>query len=457
MINSILIINDEAAAGDDLWRLLRDDPALRVDAASGREEALRMLAGGDYGVALTALGGPGSDGDAFLDEMRRRDPSVAVVVVNGNGESGGPSYRGAYDFLALPVDPGRLRLVVGRLRERALRDELARLRGEAQAARPFPDALSKNPRMQAILELVNNIAYTNATVLIEGEPGAGKEQTARAIHAASRSRTGPLVTVHCAALPESLLESELFGHEPGAFGGAFGRRRGRLETAHGGTLFLDEVGDLPRPTQAKLLRVLQERRFERVGGDDALEVDVRVVAAAARNLKRLAAQGSFREDLYRRLSVVKIELPPLRERQRTCRSWPSISSTDARGPARRRGRSRRGRWKHCSSTAGPATCASWRTPLSGPASPRATGSSRRTTCRRRSWRRRPRGPFHVEIDRPLPEVLRDAVNRIERQYLDKALRKARGNVSRCARICGMSRRSITGKIAEYKMDKSVFK
>src|SRR5947208_3950044 len=174
--------------------------------------------------------------------------------------------------------------------------------------------LSKNPRMHQVFELISNVADTTATVLIEGETGTGKEQVARAIHGASRVRTGPMVAVNCAALPENLLESELFGHEKGAFTSAVSQRRGRFELADGGTIFLDEVGDIPAAMQAKLLRVLQERRFERVGGTESIEVDVRVIAATNRSLKKLVKQGTFREDLFYRLNVVKIDLPALRER-----------------------------------------------------------------------------------------------------------------------------------------------
>src|SRR5207249_4298572 len=164
-------------------------------------------------------------------------------------------------------------------------------------------------------ELINNVADTNTTVLIEGETGTGKEQIARALHSASHHHnTGHFVAVNCAALPETLLESELFGHEKGAFTGAVGQRRGRFEMANGGTLFLDEVGDVPASMQAKLLRVLQDRRFERVGGSESIEVDVRVIAATNRSLQRLVRKGTFREDLYYRLNVVKIDLPPLRDR-----------------------------------------------------------------------------------------------------------------------------------------------
>src|ERR1035438_5522043 len=168
--------------------------------------------------------------------------------------------------------------------------------------------------MHMIFELISNVAHTNTTVLIEGETGTGKEQVARAVHTSAHHRAGPFVAVNCAALPETLLESELFGHEKGAFTSAVGQRRGRFEMAHGGAIFLDEVGDVPAAMQAKLLRVLQERSFERVGGTESIQVDVRVIAATNRSLQQMVKDGKFREDLFYRLNVVKISLPPLRDR-----------------------------------------------------------------------------------------------------------------------------------------------
>src|SRR5262249_16436125 len=178
------------------------------------------------------------------------------------------------------------------LRERALQDEVAQLREQLQTNYNFHNILSKNPHMHAVFELINNVAHTNTTVLIEGETGTGKEQVARAIHQASQSRSGPLVAVNCAALPQPLPHTQLFGHEKGAFSSAVSQRRGRFEVADGGTIFLDEVGDVPPTMQAKLLRVLQERRFERVGGTESIEVDVRVIAATNRPLQRLVKQGT---------------------------------------------------------------------------------------------------------------------------------------------------------------------
>src|SRR5262249_724976 len=208
------------------------------------------------------------------------------------------------------------KLILDRVgRERRLFEEVVQLREQLRSQHCFQNVLSKSPKMAAIFDLIRNVASTATTVLIEGETGTGKEMIARAIHAASADyRSGEMVAINCAGLPENLLESELFGHEKGAFTSAVAQRKGRFEQANGGTLFLDEAGDIPMPMQAKLLRVLQERKFERVGGTTSIEVDVRVIAATHRELKKLVRQGKFREDLYYRLNVVRIELPPLRQR-----------------------------------------------------------------------------------------------------------------------------------------------
>jgi transcriptional regulator with GAF, ATPase, and Fis domain len=345
------------------------------------------------------------------------------------------------------------------LRERALQDEVAQLRDQLQKKHAFHNILSKHPQMHAIFELINNVADTASTVLIEGETGTGKEQIARALHEASRSRTGSLVAVNCAALPDNLLESELFGHEKGAFTGAVGQRRGRFELAHGGTILLDEVGDVPASMQAKLLRVLQERRFERVGGTETIEVDVRIIAATNRPLRRLVKKGTFREDLFYRLNVVKIELPPLRERPEDI---PLLAHHFLEKYARAAEAAKQlspeamqvllnyrwpGNIRELENVI-ERLCVTCRDPLIGvqdlPGELSANPSSSRS-------------PVRVSLDRPLPQLLRELTADVERQYLTKALRKVHGNVAKCARLCGLSRRSVTTKIGQYQIDKSVFK
>jgi DNA-binding NtrC family response regulator len=386
-----------------------------------------------------------------------------VIVMSGYGsiDMAVKAMRmGAYDFLTKPVDVDHLRLVIERvLRERTLQDEVIQLRNKLQKQFSFHNVLSANPKMHAVFELIRSVAQTTTTVLIEGETGTGKEQVARAIHEASASqRSGDFVAINCAALPETLLESELFGHEKGSFTGAVGQRKGRFEQADGGTIFLDEVGDIPPAMQAKLLRVLQERRFERLGGSNAIEVDVRVIAATNRKLPKLVRQGKFREDLYYRLNVVKIELPPLHERPEDI----PLLATHFTAKYARRGEAARTiapeamekllkhSWpgnirelenaiEHACVTVRGASIEAENLPLEVTA-PRNGGVS-----------------LSIDLTRPLPELLREMTVNLERQYLLRALKKSRGNVGRCAKICGMSRRSVSAKLAEYEIKKEPFK
>ncbi|HEY8504937.1 MAG TPA: sigma-54 dependent transcriptional regulator, partial [Gemmataceae bacterium] len=305
----VLIAEDNELAGQQLKELLEEDLGLRVDVTRDGRAALEALRKNFYSLFLTDLKMPQLDGMKLVHEIQRDQLPVTVIVMTAYGsvpDAVEAIRAGAYDFLTKPVDFEYLRLLVQRaLRERALQDELVYLREQVQSREAFSEIVTKSPRMLSILELVANIAQTTTTVLIEGETGTGKEMVARAIHRASgRFRPGPMVPVNCAALPETLMESELFGHEKGAFTGAVSRRKGRFEQAHGGTVFLDEVGEIPAAMQVKLLRVLQERKFERVGGTEPVEVDVRVIAATNRSLARMVKRGTFREDLYYRINVV---------------------------------------------------------------------------------------------------------------------------------------------------------
>lgn len=223
---------------------------------------------------------------------------------------------GATDYLAKPFEREALRLAVGRvLRTRSLEAENRRLRGDSRAEDGFGELIGRAPSMAALYRTIEKVAGTDATVLVTGESGTGKELVARTLHRFSRRADGPFVAVNCAAIPETLIESELFGHEKGAFTGADRRRLGRFEEAEGGTLFLDEIASMPLPLQSTLLRVLQERRFSRVGGTGEVASDVRIVAASNRDLMQMVGDGSFRQDLYYRLNVMRLELPPLRERR----------------------------------------------------------------------------------------------------------------------------------------------
>jgi DNA-binding NtrC family response regulator len=261
---------------------------------------------------------PGLDGIGLMQKVRELAPTVTVVVMTAFGtipNAVEAVQKGAYHYLTKPLNFQDLSLVVERAVERArLLTENARLRDRLRGTNVDGHIVGSHPRMTEVLRLAEQVAQSRATVLILGETGTGKELIAELVHRSSPRKGKPLVRLNCAALSESLLESELFGHERGAFTGAVGRREGRFEQADGGTLFLDEVSEIPMPTQVKLLRVLQERTFERVGGNETLHVDVRIISASNRDLKERIQQGRFREDLFYRLNVVTIELPALRER-----------------------------------------------------------------------------------------------------------------------------------------------
>jgi len=458
----ILLVEDNERARQELRQLLEQDAQLRVEVASASAAALEALANRNFSIVIADLRLPNGDGMDFIRAVQERRLPVTVIVTTSHAsiDQAVQAIRlGAYDFLTKPIDIANLRLVLQRaLRERSLQDEIANLRTQLQDRYAFQNVLSKNARMHAVFELVRNVAGSNTTVLIEGETGTGKEQIARAIHESPGNRAGPLVAINCAAVPEALLESELFGHEKGAFTSAVGQRQGRFELAHGGTLFLDEVGDVPLAMQAKLLRVLQERRFERVGGTEVIEVDVRVVAATNRSLQRLVKQGTFREDLYYRLNVVKIVLPPLRERPEDI---PLLATHFAQKYARAGDPSKQ--------FAPRAMEVLLNYPWPGNvrelenAIERASVTSRDHTIQVENLPPEllnpagPQTPFQVDLQQSLPELLKSVIAAIEQQYIRKALKKAHGHVGRCARICGLSRRSITSKIAEYKLDKSAFR
>jgi DNA-binding NtrC family response regulator len=463
MHRRVLIADDSSTTREQLRVLLAADGDLEVDTVANGKAALEALTGKNYSLFVTDLKMPQMDGMELIERIQQERLPVTVIVMTGFGSIDGAVQAirlGAYDFLTKPVDPDHLRLVIERaLRERGMQDELGALRERLQEQYSFQDMLSKSPRMHAIFELINHVAETTSTVLIHGETGTGKERVAEAIHRASAAhRKGPWVPVNCAAFNENLLESELFGHEKGAFTTAIAQRKGRFEQADGGTLFLDEVGDIPASMQVKLLRVLQERRFERVGSSTSIEVDVRVIAATNRSLVRLIKEGKFREDLYFRLAVVQIDLPPLRERQEdipllathfaTKYARPG-SQPKAISPAameRLLVHSWPGNIRELENAIEVA-CVTARGPTIEEGDLPATVLK---TPRRHSV-------LAVDLNRPLADQVREMTGELERAYLLRALKKTHGNVGRCAKLAGLSRRSISAKLAEYQIDKDKFK
>jgi two-component system response regulator HydG len=323
----LLVVDDEPAHRDSLRRIF-ERAGHEVTLARDGDEALALLERTAVDVVLTDLVMPKTDGMAVLAAARQLRPQADVVLMTayGNVENAVAAMRrGAADFLTKPTRRGELLACVDRVLERqrlltenrALRAELADLGEDKHAgeARGLGRLVGTSAAMQALKQTLQQVASTSAAVLLQGESGTGKELCARAVHELSSRAAGPFVAVHCAALPDTLLEAELFGAEKGAFTGSDERRVGRFERAHGGTLLLDEVGDIPLPMQVKLLRALQEGEIERLGGQAPVKVDVRVVAATHVDLRERVRQGRFREDLFYRLDVVSLRVPPLRERE----------------------------------------------------------------------------------------------------------------------------------------------
>ena len=313
---TVLIVDDDKNTREGLSRALR--ATYEVVLAESGDRAMGILNERSVDVLLSDVRMPGLDGLTLLQRALARDPRMICVLLTayGNVETAVEAMkRGAYDFLTKPVNLDRLDLLLKRaMRSREVESENILLKTQLNDRYGIENILGNSPAMQPVFDLITQAAPTQATVLIQGESGTGKELVAHALHALSTRSKGPFISLHCAALSPTLLESELFGHEKGAFTGAIAQRKGRFELADGGTLFLDEISEIDPSIQVKLLRVLEERQFERVGGTKSVDVDIRLITATNRNLKTLVEEGEFREDFFFRLDVVDITLPPLRER-----------------------------------------------------------------------------------------------------------------------------------------------
>lgn len=448
----ILIIEDEAVQRETLMGFLRKRGYEVKGAASG-PEGLEQLRERPVDLILTDYRMPEMSGLEVLRAAKEINPEVAVVVITAYGTIGSAveaMKEGAADFLTKPIDLDELEIVVKRALERqALISENRALREQLKARYQLEGIVSSSPEMEEVLNLAGRSASSKATVLIRGESGTGKELIARAIHYASPRRDRPFVAVNCAALSESLLESELFGHEKGAFTGADRMRRGRFEQADRGTLFIDEVGDIPLPVQVKLLRVLQEQAFERVGGNETLHVDVRIIAATHRDLERMIHDGTFREDLFYRLNVVCIEIPPLRRRRSDI---PALVEHFLRTYAEENGKAIEGVSKEAMDRlmkydypgnvrelenaierAVVLARGRWITTEDLPLSIRGAESEQDLVRRRRAG--------------SLPEM----VEQLEREAIADALERAGGVQSRAAALLGITERNLRYKLKKYGM------
>jgi two-component system response regulator PilR (NtrC family) len=318
METRILVVDDEISMREFLG-ILMEREGYRVDLANSAESAVALLQSASYDLVISDVKMPGMDGLALLAQVKKLAPDTAVIMVTAfsTAEHAVEAMKlGAYDYIAKPFNVEEIRIIVrNALDRRTLAKENLRLREEVRERYDFSGLIGKSKKMRDVYTLIEKVAGSLANVLIFGESGTGKELAAKAIHYNSPRKDKSFVAVNCGAIPETLMESELFGHQKGAFTGAVSDRPGLFEQAEGGTLFLDEIGEVPLQLQAKLLRVIQEREFRRVGGADSFKADVRLVAASNRELEEQVREGTFREDLFYRLNVVQVRMPSLRERQ----------------------------------------------------------------------------------------------------------------------------------------------
>jgi len=449
----VLVVEDERAIQIALSGLL-SRAGYEVETAGSGEAAVERLADGAWDCVLTDLSlGEGISGMDVLKRAKEIRPQTAVIMITAHGSEKiavEAMKAGAEDYVPKPFDNDEIRVVVARSLERTrlerenrmLLDRIAREVG-------FEDLVGTGPAMRKVFETIQKVAETDLTVLIRGESGTGKELVAQALHHRSPRAKRPFVAVNCAAISRELVESELFGHEKGAFTGADARRAGRFEAAESGTIFLDEIGDMAPETQAKVLRVLQERSFERVGGTKPIDADVRVVAATHRDLESDVQQGRFREDLYYRLRVVEVEIPPLRER---LEDLPLLVARFLDQVAERLGRDR----KPVSDAAlarlarhpWPGNVRELRNVVEQAAVMASGDAIEVDDLRLDAGAGLPVADLAPEQAATFTDAKRLAVERFERDYLLRALRQNGGNISRTAEAIGMVRQSLQQKIRE---------
>lgn len=455
-MEAILLVEDKPELRAMLRKAL-EKAGYTVDEAPDGSSAIDKVRNKRYLTVLTDLKLPGASGLDVLREARRADPMIPVILITAYGsvEDAVTAMKdGAFDFIQKPVDLEHLKLLITRAaRQQELLRENLLLREEYAERYGFPRIVGEHPSMQAASQMVQRVAPTDSTVLLLGESGTGKELFARALHHLSRRKDCAFVALNCAAIPEGLVENELFGHERGAYTGAGARKIGKLELAHRGTIFLDEIGELPLAIQSKLLRVLEERRFERVGGTQAIDVDVRILVATNKNLQEAVERKTFREDLYFRISSVPITIPPLRERgddvillaehflERFRREFrkPALEFTNA-SRARLRGHQWPGNVRELQNSIERAAILADKNEISA--------EDLQLPLPRPAAKEMPDGMLDDNFlwDGPLEEVAQRAVQHVERFKIEAALRESKWNKSRAAEQLGVSYKTLLHKI-----------
>ncbi|MHB8540700.1 MAG: sigma-54-dependent transcriptional regulator [Candidatus Acidiferrales bacterium] len=461
-MEAVLLVEDKPELRAMLRKAL-EKAGYTVDEASDGTSAIDKVRNRRYLVVLTDLKLPGASGLDVLREARRADAMIPVILITAYGsvEDAVTAMKdGAFDFIQKPVDLEHLKLLIARAaRQQELLRENLLLREEYAERYGFPRIVGEDPSMQAASQMVQRVAPTNSTVLLLGESGTGKELFARALHHLSRRHDCAFVALNCAAIPEGLVENELLGHERGAYTGAGARKIGKLELAHRGTIFLDEIGELPLAIQSKLLRVLEERRFERVGGTQSIDVDVRILVATNKNIQEAVAQKTFREDLYFRISSVPITIPPLRERgddvillaehflERFRREFrkPALEFTDA-SRARLRGYQWPGNVRELQNSIERAAILADENEI--------TAEDLQLPVPRPAAKEMPEGMLDDNFlwDGSLEEVAQRAVQHVERFKIEAALRETKWNKSRAAEQLGVSYKTLLHKIRALGLD-----
>ena len=455
-MEAVLLVEDKPELRAMLRKAL-EKAGYTVDEAPDGTSAIDKVRNRRYLLVLTDLKLPGASGLDVLREARRADAMIPVILITAYGsvEDAVTAMKdGAFDFIQKPVDLEHLKLLIARAaRQQELLRENLLLREEYAERYGFPRIVGEHPSMQAASQMVQRVAPTDSTVLLLGESGTGKELFARALHHLSRRHDCAFVALNCAAIPEGLVENELFGHERGAYTGAGARKIGKLELAHRGTIFLDEIGELPLAIQSKLLRVLEERRFERVGGTQSIDVDVRILVATNKNIQEAVAQKTFREDLYFRISSVPITIPPLRERgddvvllaehflERFRREFrkPALEFTDA-SRARLRGYQWPGNVRELQNSIERAAILSNENEI--------TAEDLQLPVPRPAAKEMPEGMLDDNFlwNGSLEEVAQRAVQHVERFKIEAALRETKWNKSRAAEQLGVSYKTLLHKI-----------